>query len=182
LDGWISDAYSNYEVLEGAEGEQMRTPRSNYGAALKAEVALAALKVEKTSAEPAEQFGAHPNQITQRKAQQLERATDMFATPERAQTQGSSVEDLEAEIGQLTMVNDFLSARSIRSRVRAPSDGRSHRPAAGDPAMPDSGAVALIGVLHPQVDSGDCSNLSIQLDRNAGEGHGYCDTAKVFWP
>lgn len=87
----------------------MRRPRRNHTAAFKAKVALAAIKGEKTLAELAEQFDVHANQITQWKAQLLERATDMFSTPaERTQAQGPSVADLQAKIGQLTMEIDFL--------------------------------------------------------------------------
>jgi transposase len=115
---------SNYEALEGVEGEQMRRPRRNHTAAFKAKVALAAIRGEKTLAELAEQFDMHPNQITQWKAQLLERATDTFSTPaERAASQqGPSVKDLEAKIGQLTMENDFLE-RAL-DRVHGPSAKR----------------------------------------------------------
>jgi transposase len=43
-------------------------------------VAIAAAKGDKTLSELAEQFDGHPNQITQWKAQLLERAIDVFAT------------------------------------------------------------------------------------------------------
>ncbi len=101
----------------------MRRPRRNHTAAFKAKVAVAAVKGEKTLIELAEQFDVHPNQITQWKAQLLERATESFSTPaERAQTQGPSVKDLEAKIGQLTMENDFLE-RAL-DRVHGPSAKR----------------------------------------------------------
>ncbi|KJB91854.1 transposase [Skermanella aerolata KACC 11604] len=50
-----------------------RRPRRNHRPAFKAKVALAAVKDEKTLAELAQQFDIHPNQITQWKAQLLDR-------------------------------------------------------------------------------------------------------------
>lgn len=42
-----------------------RRPRRNHSPALKAKVALATLRGDKTLAELAQQFDLHPNQITQ---------------------------------------------------------------------------------------------------------------------
>lgn len=46
----------------------MKRMRRNHGATFKAQVALAAVKGEKTVAELAEQFQAYPTQITDRKS------------------------------------------------------------------------------------------------------------------
>ena len=56
----------------------MKRTRRNHGATFKAQVALAAVKGDKTLAELAEQFGVHPTQITEWKQQLLERAADVF--------------------------------------------------------------------------------------------------------
>ena len=55
-----------------------RRPRRNHTAAVKAKVALAALKSKKTLLELAQQFDVHPNQITQWKSQLLEGASSIF--------------------------------------------------------------------------------------------------------
>ena len=55
-----------------------RRPRRNHSPALKAKVALAAVKAEKTLAELAAQFDGHPNQITSWCSQLLEGAADIF--------------------------------------------------------------------------------------------------------
>ncbi len=87
----------------------MKRPRRNHAPAFKAKVALAALKGDKTLAELAQQFDVHPNQITQWKAQVLERATELFTTAAERQAGAPDVKALHAKIGQLAMENDFLS-------------------------------------------------------------------------
>lgn len=55
-----------------------RRKRRNHAPAFKAQVALAALKGDKTLAELAQQHDIHPNQITDWKTQLLERAAQVF--------------------------------------------------------------------------------------------------------
>ena len=64
--------------LETGAREMCRRPRRNHSAEVKAKVALAAVRGEKTLAELASQFDLHPNQITQWKVQLLERAAEVF--------------------------------------------------------------------------------------------------------
>lgn len=56
----------------------MKRTRRNHGATFKAQVALAAVKGDKTVAELAEQFQVHPTQITDWKQQLLARAAGVF--------------------------------------------------------------------------------------------------------
>jgi transposase len=55
-----------------------RRARRNHSPVFKAQVALAAIKGDKTLSELAQQFDLHVNQITQWKAQLLEGATGVF--------------------------------------------------------------------------------------------------------
>jgi transposase len=88
-----------------------RRPRRNHTAAFKAQVALAAIKGDRTLAQLAEQFDVHPNQITSWKAQLEGGAADVFgpgggngAVPAAA----VDVKSLHAKIGELTLENDFF--------------------------------------------------------------------------
>ena len=85
----------------------MKRTRRNYGATFKAQVALAAVKGDKTLAELAEHFHIHPTQITEWKQRLLARAADVFGgsnpTPDTP-----DLKTLHAKIGQLALENDFL--------------------------------------------------------------------------
>jgi transposase len=87
-----------------------KRPRRNHSPAFKAKVALAALKGEKTLADLAQQFDVHPNQITQWRSQLLEGAAGVFGSDGRGVVEEPiDVKTLHAKIGELTLVNDFLS-------------------------------------------------------------------------
>jgi transposase len=83
-----------------------RRKRRNHSPAFKAQVALGAMKGDKTLAELAQQYDIHPNQITDWKAQLLERAAQVFDGPKPEA--GPDLKELHAKIGQLTLENDFL--------------------------------------------------------------------------
>jgi transposase len=55
-----------------------RRTRRTHSPAFKAQVALAAVREDKTLAQLCEQFELHPNQITEWKRQLLERAGEVF--------------------------------------------------------------------------------------------------------
>ena len=93
----------------------MKRPRRNHTAAYKAKVALAALKGDDTLAELSEKFDVHASQIVQWKTQLLDGALGVFLSPaEKRETQGPSVKDMQAKIGQLALENDFLGAPGDR--------------------------------------------------------------------
>ncbi|HEV2425350.1 MAG TPA: IS3 family transposase [Terriglobia bacterium] len=89
-----------------------RRKRRNHSGAFKAQVALAALKGDKTLAELAQQFDVHPNQITEWKAQLLERAAQVFGGTNGEAVSAPDVKTLHAKIGELTLENDFLGRRA----------------------------------------------------------------------
>jgi transposase len=86
-----------------------KRPRRNRSPALKAKVAVAAVKGEKTVAELAQLFDVHPNQINQWKAQLLDGAADVFGSEKAASANPPvDVKTLHAKIGGLTLANDSL--------------------------------------------------------------------------
>ena len=92
----------------------MRRPCRNHTAALKAKVAIAALKGAETLAALAVKFDVIPDQITQKKTQLLESAVGVFATAAEKQSAGPDLKDLHAKIGQQALEIDFLAVALAR--------------------------------------------------------------------
>ena len=67
------------ETITSSENRFMKNKRRNHSAQLKAKVALAAVKVDKTIAELASEFDVHPNQIAQWKKQLLQSVQHIFS-------------------------------------------------------------------------------------------------------
>ena len=91
--------------------------RKKYDAALKAKIALEAVKGDKTIREISSEYGVHSNQIMKWKKQLLEELPSIFSD-KRAKTEKEK-EDLEAElyrqIGQLKVENDRTEESSDTS-------------------------------------------------------------------
>ena len=89
-----------------------RRPRRNHSAEFKAKVALAAVRGDRTLSELASQFDVHPNQITQRKTQLLDRAAQLFGAGTGQAEKPVDMKVLHAKIGELALENDFFRGRA----------------------------------------------------------------------
>ena len=88
--------------------------KKTHDAALKAKVALEALKGDRTIAQLSSQYGVHPNQIGKWKKDLLERLPEIFSPKWRKEhkTGAEIVEELYKQIGQLKVENDWLKKKS----------------------------------------------------------------------
>ena len=84
-----------------------RRTRRTHSPAFKAQVALAALRGDKTMAELCKEYEVHASQILDWKRQLLEGAADVFGSGSRA-APPVDLAPLHAKIGQLALENDFL--------------------------------------------------------------------------
>ena len=92
----------------------MKRTRRTIDAALKAKIALEALREQATVADLAQRYQVHPNQVYAWKKQLQEHAARAFDARVGQEAEGQSareIERLHAKIGQLTIENDFFAKR-----------------------------------------------------------------------
>jgi putative transposase len=92
----------------------MRKQRKRYDAAIKAKVALEAIKGQRTINEIASAYEVHPNQVTQWKKQALAQLPEIFSDGRaRADTTDEELRNqLYQQIGQLKCELDWLKKKS----------------------------------------------------------------------
>ncbi len=97
----------------------MTKTRKKFDAAVKAKIALEAVREDATIAELAKRHGVHPNQIYAWKKLIVDNAASLFARGAAVADGGEEEREREqaklyAKIGQLTIERDFLAKRPGR--------------------------------------------------------------------
>ena len=88
----------------------MSQKRRNHSPDFKAKVALSAIKGDETLSELSRRYNINANLIVKWKKLLLDNSSEVFASGKGlAPDRESEIKSLQAKIGEITMVNDFLS-------------------------------------------------------------------------
>ena len=95
----------------------MSTKRIRHTANFKFQIALEAVKSDKTINQLASEYQLHPSQISQWKKQLLKQGSDIFATTptKRQREQNDRESSLYEQIGRLNMELDWLKKKAASS-------------------------------------------------------------------
>jgi len=90
------------------------TTRKHYDNRLKAQIALEALRNQRTIVQIASEYGVHPNLVTQWKQRVLEELPDIFASKREKNKQDNEAlqAELYRQIGQLKVELDWLKKKA----------------------------------------------------------------------
>lgn len=99
----------------------MGKTRRRFSKEFKAQVAIEALKEQKTLGQISTEYGVHPNQISLWKKELTGKASEIFDA-EHKEIDPVLVDEIKAplyeEIGRLKIENDFLKKKSIYLQIR----------------------------------------------------------------
>ena len=87
--------------------------RKKHEPAIKARVALEAIKGEKTAAQISSEYGVHPTQVTQWKQELIHRSAELFSKPDNTLPSSTRMmmDKLHKTIGEITMENNWLKKK-----------------------------------------------------------------------
>ncbi len=87
--------------------------RKKHEPAIKARVALEAIKGEKTAAQISSEYGVHATQVTQWKQELIQRSAEIFAKPDNtmARQHEEQIDKLHKTIGEITMENNWIKKK-----------------------------------------------------------------------
>ena len=87
--------------------------RKKHEPAIRARVALEALKGEKTAAQISSEYGVHATQVSQWKQELIQRSAELFAKPDNtlARQHEEQIDKLHKTIGEITMENNWIKKK-----------------------------------------------------------------------
>ena len=87
--------------------------RKRFSKEFRAQVALAALKGDKTMSELASEFEVHPTQVSSWRKELKERALEVFGTPrdKAGVDKDQLIDELYKNLGQMKIENDWLKKK-----------------------------------------------------------------------